>query len=232
MLNHGRITCSIAAAPSPCGVIRSPSLTPTPCSDTGAESLPRRPRPSKARCTRTAGSERRTRNSVDSNGEAAPGFCALATYESALPAEVTHDFSADTDSRPFDCDHMRDRRPELRARSLLRQRQRRQMASGGDLAEQLRLAGKRRRGGNRLHGADVHDEHHRRGAAALGEALGDRREGAQALAAAAELGSGTHMPSSSGPSAATLSRGKRPLVSTSRAFCFRMPPASVPARCW
>ena len=43
---------------------------------------------------------------------------------------------------------------------------------------------------------------------------------------------GTHMPSSSGPSADTLSRGNRPLVSTSRACCFRMPPASVPARCW
>ena len=33
----------------------------------------------------------------------------------------------------------------------------------------------------------MHDEHHRRGAAALGEGLGDRGEGAQALAAAAVL---------------------------------------------
>src|SRR5215213_6458489 len=104
MLNQGRITCSIAAAPSPCGVIRSPSAMPTPCSDTGAESLPRRPRPSNARWTRTAGSLRLTRNSVDSNGDAAPGFWALATYESALPADFIHDVSADTERLPFDWD--------------------------------------------------------------------------------------------------------------------------------
>ena len=31
---------------------------------------------------------------VDSSGEAAPGFCAVETYESARRAEVTHDFCA------------------------------------------------------------------------------------------------------------------------------------------
>src|SRR5262245_20090933 len=103
MLNQGRIIWSIDTPPSPCGVIRSPVATVTSRSETGDESLPRRPRPSKARWTRTAGSDRRTRKSVDSIGDAAPGFWALATYESAWPADVTHDFSADTDRWPLTC---------------------------------------------------------------------------------------------------------------------------------
>jgi hypothetical protein len=83
------------------------------------------------------------------------------------------------------------------------------MTATGDLAEQFRLAGQRRRSGNRLHGAHVHDEHHRRGAATLGERFGDCGEGAQPLAAAV-LGGDAHA-EQLGTERRMLSLGNRPV---------------------
>jgi hypothetical protein len=78
MLNHGSTTCSMVVAPSPSGLMRSPLPIAT-SSVTGDDSLPRSPSPSKAPATVTPGASRRTRNTVDSSGDAAPGRCALAT---------------------------------------------------------------------------------------------------------------------------------------------------------
>ena len=73
MLNQGSTTWSIVVAPSPRGLMRSSLETVTSPRVTGADSLPRSPRPSNAPATFTPGAVRRTRNTVDSSGEAAFG---------------------------------------------------------------------------------------------------------------------------------------------------------------
>ena len=148
-----------------------------------------------------------------------------------MPAEVTHDFSADTDTWPFDCVMCEtgaqncERDPFSDSASVVRCRPAAISRSSSALPAKV-------------------------GEAAIActaltcmtnTIVVELQPWARLSATAAKArrpwppppySSGTHMPSSSDPSAATLSRGKRPLVSTSRAFCFRMPPASVPARCW
>src|SRR4051812_5568353 len=92
--NHGRTTCSIVVTPSPSGEIRSPFLTSRFLSVTGDDSLPRSPRPLKPSVISTPFDFVRVKYTTDSSGDAAPGFCADETYESACFAAVTHDFDA------------------------------------------------------------------------------------------------------------------------------------------
>ncbi len=84
-------------------------------------------------------------------------------------------------------DELRDRRPELRARALLRERQRRQVLAGGDLPQQSVAVAEPLGRGDRLRGGDVHDVDHRRRGAAARELLDDGAEGARPLGEPAEL---------------------------------------------
>ncbi len=61
---------------------------------TGAESFPRRPSPLKVPLVRTSAARGRIKYSTESDGDAAPGRRALATYESAWRADVTQDLRA------------------------------------------------------------------------------------------------------------------------------------------
>ena len=78
-IEPGSATWSIAAAPSPSGVRRSPVAIATFAKSTGDESLPRSPSPWNGPATRTPAAERFTKYRVDSSGDAAPGRSPLDT---------------------------------------------------------------------------------------------------------------------------------------------------------
>ena len=187
---------------------------------TGAESLPRRPSPLKVPFVRTSAARGRIKYSTDSDGAAAPGRRALATYESAWRADVTQDLRALTTypGSPWARLELRHRRPELRTRARLGERQRRQVLAGGDVAQDRVAAVERRRRRDRLRRAHVHGVDHRGRRAPARQLLDDRGEDAHALPAAAELTGANSPVRPLRASASTLSVGKRPVASTSAAW--------------
>ena len=172
--NHGSTTWSIGPTPSPTGETRSPFATFSPSIETGAQSLPRRPRPENAAGdprARGALARRGRASARCRRGESARRDVGVGLRGGGHPRLLGRRRRTRRPTRR----ELRDRRPELRARALLRERERRQVLARRHRPQQGVAVGRAscsRRSTRRGH---VHHVDHRRRAARRRELLDDAR---------------------------------------------------------